>query len=825
MEKLYTSWTLEERHNGVKDEFGVFYSTDGERLTGCEYEARFDSYTVRYGTKIICDSAFSNKWLKQIEFPDTVIAIGDRAFESCYFERVELPISVTTIGKDAFNYCTNLEQISLPNALKSIGKNAFWSCYHLTEITIPASVEEIGDGAFSRCVRLTAIKSLSPRFVVQDNFLIDRQEHRLITYFGNAETVIVPDTIKIIGYEAFDGCDAIHEIVLPESVTKIGESAFDSCENLQKINIPRRVKTIGKSAFSSCKALQEIVIPQSVTTISGHAFYGCSSLKEVTVPDSVKNISNSVFDDCHSLEKITLPDTIRRIGDFAFAGCYALKELVIPQSVITMGDNPFCQSHLRIECRSPRFVFQDDMLIDTKTRRLISCLSDMPVVKVPESVKIIGNDAFRDSKEIRKVSLPNTITRIGFSAFFECGQLRTINLPDSLKFIDYDAFECCYRLHRIVVSEKEMSRVKSKYMLESYQENRLCLASTADCCKIKDGVRDEFGVVYSPDGERLLHCENDEIDSYSIRKGTKIICDGAFEYSNPRQIEIPDTVTTIGNLAFFDCPRLEQITLPDSVVSIGFQAFEDCKSLQKIVIPQSVAVIADATFRGCDSLHEVIFPQSIRYIGSEAFAGCKSLEKADLPNSYLTIGDAAFACCGRLEQLTLPKNTVLVFKNPFVGCGSLTLASEDKDYIVEYDMLTYRDQRLAQVLISYLGNAETLDIPSFVEGHTHIDLGDSVIDRHYKRDVVNTIGNSAFAANQTLKKISLPESVIRIEDGAFIGSSIEEIVLPNSLESIGEWAFDQCGNLKRIVVPEDCVEKYKKMIDNNLLEKIVSKIF
>ncbi len=823
MEKLYTSWTLEERHNGVKDEFGVFYSTDGERLTGCEYEADFDSYTVKYGTKIICNTAFLNKWMKEIEIPDTVIAIGNSSFDLCQsLKCIELPNSLKFIGDRAFWGCDDLQQVTLSDSLETIGREAFHFCRRLTEITIPASVMEIGDGAFSHCERLTAIKSLSPRFVVQDYFLIDRQEHRLITYFGNAETVIVPDTIKIIGYEAFDGRETIREIVLPESVTKIGQSAFEGCENLQKINIPRRVKTIGKSAFSSCKALQEIVIPQSVTTIGEYAFYGCSSLKGITVPDSVKNISNSVFDDCHTLEKITLPDTIRRIGDFAFAGCYALKKLVIPQSVTAMGDNPFCRSLLRIECRSPRFVFQDDMLIDTKTRRLISCLSDMPVVKVPESVKIIGNDAFRDSKEIRKVSLPNTITRIGFSAFCACEQLRTINLPDSLKFIDYDAFECCYRLHRIVVSEKEMSRVKSKYMLESYQENRLCLASTADCCKIKDGVRDEFGVVYSPDGERLLHCENDEIDSYSIRKGTKIICDGAFEYSNPRQIEIPDTVTTIGNLAFFDCPRLEQITLPDSVVSIGFQAFEDCKSLQKIVIPQSVAVIADATFRRCDSLHEVIFPQSIRYIGSEAFAGCKSLEKADLPNSYLTIGDAAFACCGRLEQLTLPKNTVLVFKNPFVGCGSLTLASEDKEYIVEYDMLTYRDQRLAQVLISYLGNAETLDIPPFVEGHTHIDLGDSVIDRHYKRDVVNTIGNSAFAANQTLKKISLPESVIRIEDGAFIGSSIEEIVLPNSLESIGEWAFDQCGNLKRIVVPEDCVEKYKKMIDNELWEKIVA---
>ena len=83
MEKLYTSWTLEERHNGVEDEFGVFYSTDGERLTGCEYEADFDSYTVKYGTKIICNTAFLNKWMKEIEIPDTVIAIGNSYFDLC----------------------------------------------------------------------------------------------------------------------------------------------------------------------------------------------------------------------------------------------------------------------------------------------------------------------------------------------------------------------------------------------------------------------------------------------------------------------------------------------------------------------------------------------------------------------------------------------------------------------------------------------------------------------------------------------------------------------------------------------------------------------
>jgi len=130
---------------------------------------------------------------------------------------------------------------------------------------------------------------------------------------------------------------------------------------------------------------------------------------------------------------------------------------------------------------------------------------------------------------------------------------------------------------------------------------------------IENGIEDEFGVVYSRDGKRMLKCKK-KLEKYEIEFGTKVICDGAFrDCSSLQQITIPNSVTSIGEFAFWGCKSFQQITIPNSVMSIGDEAFGWCSFLQQITLPNSVTSIGEFTFDGCISLQQIIIPE-----GSEA---------------------------------------------------------------------------------------------------------------------------------------------------------------------------------------------------------------
>ena len=150
----------------------------------------------------------------------------------------------------------------------------------------------------------------------------------------------------------------------------------------------------------------------------------------------------------------------------------------------------------------------------------------------------------------------------------------------------------------------------------------------------KFGIEDDFGVVYSKDRNRLLK-GSEKIATYSIKKGTKVICDCAFWWSESlQQITIPDSVMYIGDKAFFNCSSLQQITIPNSVLVIGAGAFDNCTSLQQITIPDTVEYLdlGVGAFHNCKSLQQIIISDSVRRIGELAFLGCDSLQKIIIPD-------------------------------------------------------------------------------------------------------------------------------------------------------------------------------------------------
>ena len=296
-EDLSTDKTKEELKKAYVDEWGVKYSKNGRKLLKAPVDLS-GAYSVKEGTRIICDSAFD--WccsLSEIVIPSSVTSIGDSAFSGCYsLSEIVIPSSVTNIGDWAFSGCDSLSEIVIPSSVTSIGDHAFSGCASLSEIVIPSSVTSIGDSAFSWCSSLKYIsipksviclngnpfagwngklECLSPNFVYEDDVLFNKDKSRIISFRNrNVKSYVIPSSVTSID-RAFSWCRSLSEIVIPSSVTSIGDWAFYGCDSLLEIVIPSSVTSIGDCAFWDCYSLLEIVIPSSVTSIGDSAFNEC----------------------------------------------------------------------------------------------------------------------------------------------------------------------------------------------------------------------------------------------------------------------------------------------------------------------------------------------------------------------------------------------------------------------------------------------------------------------------------------------------------------------------------------------------------------------
>ena len=218
----------------------------------------------------------------------------------------------------------------------------------------------------------------------------------------------------------------------------------------------------------------------------------------------------------------------------------------------------------------------------------------------------------------------------------------------------------------------------------------------------KDAWIDEFGVKYSKDGKKLLESTNSDLTNYTIRQGTRCICNRAFSWcSSLQSVTIPESVTSIGYFAFSDCSSLQSVAIPDSVTSIDDGEFQGCSSLHSVTIPKSVTIIKGNPFFNCParvinySNHFTIFegnlytsdrrtlisylskgenfiiPDSVTSIGDGAFNGCESLHSVTIPDSVTSIGYRAFGYCSSLQSVTIPDSVTSIGDAAFWGCESL----------------------------------------------------------------------------------------------------------------------------------------------------------
>lgn len=801
---------------------------------------------------------------------EAVVTYYDRSYNSTHFSGdIIIPSSVcyagktygiTGIGEYAFAGCTGITSVTIPSSVNWIGDNAFRGCSALMNIAIPNSVISIGSSAFENCTALTGIDISRSIAAIPD---------AMFKGCFNLTKVIIPDQATSIGAEAFMWCTALTNVHLGSHVSRIGNDAFRGCKNLVDITFPASVEYIagyalhetqwfanqengvvyaGSVAYSKKGSLPKgtwITLKEGTKSISGSAFYEASSSRSnyqlvgITIPNTVTCIGASAFLNCR-ISEIDLPSSLESIEAGAFENT-SLSNVEIPNSVKFIGrdafaETPWFSKHPDGVVYAGNFAvgYKGEMpahlsLKDGTVAVVDDAFSDwnMTSVDFPSSLIYIGENAFKDCKNLSGVIIPDAVTTIAANAFYNCYGIKNLSLGQSVTSIGGGAFAYCKELTSLEIPNSVATIGSGAfYFCDGISDLTIGTGVESmdhafnNCSNIKRLTWNARKCIFPEYGVEP-HIPTRNLESLVIGDGVEVIPDyflyNGFGNNRPQltTIIIPKSVTCIGKYAFHNCEGITSIEIPENVSYIGDNAFAECSALtsvaissidswcniffrsarsnplcyaghlykngeevKKLVLPKSVNAIQDYAFYGAKELMEIRLSDEVTYVGKYAFGECRRLTEIIIPDKVTIIGGNSFDNCQALTSVTIGKSVKVIEYEAFHNCSNLHILNYNAVNCITPDGLR------SPVNVYY-------DRPSIF----HLKIGEGV--EHIPADLASIKMES--------KDLVLPNSVKTIQSGAFNGEA-KSVVIGDSIESIEKESFPMYINTAYVTskTPRPC---------------------
>ena len=481
-----------------------------------------------------------------------------------------------------------------------------------------------------------------------------------------------------------------------------------------------------------------------------------SDMSLVVVPDNIDGYAvESVFLDLKNLTSpnvsVVIPEGVRTIVSIQAS---SVLDITLPSTVTDIWPQLFAEVHnISVSPNNDVYYVENKCLIDRNTKTLVAGCCDS-VIPSDGSVTAIADGAFSYRKEITavvgenyegtlpeggyKLTIPAVVTTLG--SFFEnCSALEVVEIPLDKEWNGARAFSGCSSL-------KSISLPKCRPSFENMP------SSFSDFFEYNEDIPAS-------------------LEEITITGGNEITLSGA---GNVKRIYIKSEATSVGS--FRRLKMLEYVELPETVTTIGESAFEDCNSLTTIDLPSLVTDIGERAFVGCDKLSEITLPQGLQGIGACAFLDCLSLVKIDIPDSVQNIGEGAFGGCSSLEQIN-------------VGINNAVYKSVD-------GALIDNNGTLLRATTAGIIPEETSIIGAYA--FSGLDIEDIIIP-----EGITSVGNSAFYKCITLKSAIIEADVNHIGDSAFYGcSKLKSVTIGANVNYIGDQAFAGCDSLREAVFME-----------------------
>lgn len=759
------------------------------------------------GLETIVTSAFHESGLTSVTFPSTITSIQGSFSSSLSLESVDLSkTKLTTIVADNFSGCKALKTVKFPATLTSIESQAFYKCEALTNVTLPSSLASIGEKAFMGCSSFGELN-------LPDGVAVGKSAFRDAAFTA----VNFQPTSGSFDVECFYNATLPTTLTLPSWLTSVPSYAFWKT-NIVTINLHEGLERIESYAFASCSSLRDVVFPSSLDYIGQYAFHNSGGqvppwgtpFGSITINDGVvidqyafsgATITEIIFNGCPVFEKnsmsglskvssVTFPECMDSIPEGFCKGWTSLKSVKLPSNLKSIGTEAFAQSGLGS-------------------------------IDFPEGLDSIAPKAFYNSG-ITSIKWPKTKIKLANDIFNNCSYLESLEIPAWMDRIPDNSFLYCIRLGSITWAERKENDPQTVYIGKSAFQGIGTAAghllTSIDFPEL-DIVLGESAFQKCIYATSISWPQNHTVTlgSSSFRE-----CDRLAELSIPDYVtEIPEycyatckalvkpfigkNVTKIGDFAFSSCNNLTAIEWGDKIAELGTNAFSST-GVTDLDIPATVTSIGDNCFSRCSGLKTLTLHEGLESIGKYAFNYCSNLESLSLPSTIKYVGTSAFSCTG-LTSLYIPS---VDFELGTFAFSSTKIT--DLDYpgtLTSIPQYCFSDCKLLKTVTFHDGlqtidkyafsGCIALDGVSFPDSFTEINEGAFKDCSNLKTADFNVgltkIGLSAFKNTTSLTQIILPSTLTTLEGFTFNASGLTKVINEADSLKLSSGMFEDCKSL------------------------------